>query len=265
MANDLVRILKETEKSLSDQPKQYLTHLEMFMGQDERILAEFLTGEKNEKSHYRRHEKWSALIGQPQKYSHPKKYMKKLRDEFPKVEAQMREVALNDKLIDMGVSQEVMSVWGDVPNMLYRFMDMQTMMYESIVAYAKQIGDEQGKKPVDIVSKPENRDEIYRRIFKTREQFEWYNNTAAQLTVTVLGAYYKMMEVFRPKLKEIERIPFLGWLLTRKIHKSMDRIPPKPISESFLRDEIAYDRRQAERIYGNSYTDFRIVDAEIVQ
>ena len=52
-------------------------------------------------------------------------------------------------------------------------------------------------------------------------------------------------------------IPILGKFAKWGINKAFKKIPPKDVTESFLKDEMAYDIKMAERIYGS--------DAENVQ
>ena len=255
MVNDLVKIVRDTEFSLTSQPSKYATQLELFVGRDEKVLAKFLIQERDEKSHYGRYEDWEMLVGKSENYLRPKKYMEEQRQKFLEVKKQVKDMLADGELLEMGVSSDTVAVFGDFPAMAYRMLDMETKLYESVVAYAKQIGDERGIKPLNVVKTPEGRDEVYRRIFRTREQFEWYNNTSAQIGITVLGAIYNMMESLEPKIREVENIPIIGWFAKRKINKARKQLqlPPKEVAKSFLTDEIAYDARRAERIYsGNS-------------
>ena len=265
MANDLVRIVRDTESSLATQPSQYATQLELFVGGDEKVLAEFLRQERDEKPHYRRHKNWEMLVGKPEIYSRPKRYMEEQRQKFPEMEKQIRDMLADGKLLESGVSSDTVAVFGDLPTMAYRMLDMQTRLYESVVAYAKQIGDEREVKPIDVVRSSEGRDEVYRRTFQTRDQFEWYNNTSAQMRITLLGAVYNMLDSLAPTIKEVENIPIVGWLAKRKRNKALKQLPPKAVAESFLRDEMAYDARMAERIYGRNSGNPQVIDAEIVR
>ena len=82
MANDLAIIVRNTEDSLARQPTQYSTQLELFVSQDEKILSEFLINEKAEKPHYLRYKDWKLLVGSPEMYLKPKRFMEKARREF---------------------------------------------------------------------------------------------------------------------------------------------------------------------------------------
>lgn len=266
MANDLMRIVAGTESSLASRPSQYFTQLELFINADEKILSEFLIREVNEKPHHLRNKDWSALVGKPEQYSRPKIYLEEQRKKFPESERLLRSVIANGKFLEMGVSPETIAIFGDLPTMGYKMFDMETRLYESIVAYAKQIAEERGIKPIEVTRSSEGRDEIYLRTFKTREQFEWYHNTAAQMAITVLGAVYSTLESIEPKVKEMESIPLIGWILKRKLDKAFKPFPPKAIAESFLRDEINYNARLAERIYGNNKrVPLQIIEGELVQ
>jgi hypothetical protein len=271
MTYDLVRIIRDTELSLETRPKKYSTQLELFTGRDEKVLAEFLRQERDEKPYYLRYKEWHMLVGQPEKYSSPKKFLEKQRQQMPKAEKELRDALSDNAFSKLGLSPETISVFGDLPTMLYRMYDMQTKLYESIVAYAKQIGEEEGIKPVDIVKCSEGRDEIYRRTFKTRDQFEWYNNTASHMGITVLGAIYDMMETFLPHIKRTENIPIVGWYVKQKLNKTLKKFPPKAIAELYIKDEIAYDAKKAERIYNSKQIiareisgDNKVIDAEYI-
>lgn len=265
MASDLVRIVKDTESSLANKPLKYSTQLELFIGSDEKILAEFFRRERDDKPHYLRHKEWEVLVGKPEKYQNPKKYMKKQRQNFPETEKKIREALAAGTLLEMGVSYDTITLFGDLPAMAYRMLDMETRLYESVVAYAKQISDEKGIKPADAVKSPECRDEIYRRIFSTREQFEWYNNTCAKMGITALGMVYSLLKSLEPKIKEAENTPIVGWFVKRKMDKALKQLPPKAVVESFLREEIAYDAQMAQRIYGDKPGNRQAIDAEVVE
>ncbi|MFC1682045.1 hypothetical protein ACFL0X_00320 [Nanoarchaeota archaeon] len=257
MANDLVRIVQGTASSLATQPSQYSTQLELFVGRDEKVLSEFLRKERDEKPHYRRHKDWEMLVGKPERYLRPKKYMEKQIQEFPELEKQLKDMLSEEKLLEMGVSSDTIAVFGDFPAMIYQMLDMQTKLYESVVAHAKQIGDERKVEPIDVVKSSEGRDEVYRRIFQTRDQFEWYHNISAQLGITVLGVVYNRNESFEKIIRDVESLESVDWLTKRKINKAkremkkaQKKLPPKAVAKSFLREEIAYDAKRAERIYG---------------
>ncbi|MBI2673653.1 hypothetical protein HYX19_05300 [Candidatus Woesearchaeota archaeon] len=265
MTNSLVKIVRDTESSLATLPPKYSTQLELFTREEEEVLAEFLRQERDEKPHYLRNKDWETLVGEPEAYSRPGKYLKEERKEFPELEKKLKDFLAEGKLLELGVSPETVAVFGDFPTMAYRMLDMKTRLSELVVAYAKQIGDEKGVNPIHVVRSSESRDEIYRRIFQTREQFEWYNNTSVQMGITALGAVYKFIELLEPEIREIEKIPIVGWLAKRKLKKALKKFPPKAVAESFLRDDIAYDARRAVRIYGDNLRDTQIIEAEIVR
>ena len=142
---------------------------------------------------------------------------------------------------------------------------METKVYESVVAYAKQISSEKNIKPVDVVKSQEGRDEIYRRTFGTKEQFEWYNNTKTECNIIALGAMYEMMDAMAPEIEEAKRVPIVGWLFKRKMDKVLKQLPPKMITKSFVKDDINYNRNHTERIYSTDVDKMKYVDAVIVE
>lgn len=252
MTNDLAKIVRETELSLVAQPSQYATQLELFVSKDEKILSEFLTQERNEKPHYLRNKDWKMLVGKPEMYSRPKRLLEKERCRFPEVEKQLRDsLAKCDNPSKLGLGPEELAVFGNLPAMAYRLMDMKTRFYESVVAYAKQVGAEKETAPIDATRNPQNRDEIYRRTFRTRNQFEWYNNASAQVAAAAISAVYNLMDAARPTIKQAENVPLIGWLVKMRIKVILKPLPPKAVAESFFRDEIDYNAKRAERIYGN--------------
>lgn len=267
MANDLVKIVKDTESSLAAQPSKYSTQLELFVSEDEKILAEFLRQERDEKPYYPKYKDWEIFVGEPEKYSRPKKYMEEQRKKLPESEKQMRN-GLTDNLLEMGVNSETVAIFGDFPTMAYKMLDMKKRLYESVVAYAKQISNEKGIKPIDVVRSSEGRDKIHQRTFQTKDQFEWYNNTFTQMGITALDAIYNVIGSLEPMIKEVEKIPVVSQLVKRKINKALKtlkQIPPKAVAESFLRDEMAYDAMRAERIYDNNSETAQVIDAEIAR
>jgi hypothetical protein len=246
LVNDLTKVLRDTESSLANQPSEYSTQLEFFVGEDERVLAEFLRQEINEKPHYFRNKDWEMLVGKPKEYLRPKESIEEQRQKFPETTKKLREALSRGYFEKLGVSSETIAVLSkNIPDIAFKVLDMHTRFYESIVAYAKQISDERDIKPIDVVGSFEGRDEIYRRTFQTKDQFEGYNNTSLQMMIMGFGAIYKTMEELEPA----QKIPVLGRFLKRTVDKASKNIPPKTIAESFLRDEIAYNARRANRIY----------------
>ena len=249
MVTDLITVVRETEASLESRADQYYTQLELFSNRDEKVLSEFLKHERDDRPHYHRNKSWKLLVGKPKRYSRPKKYMKNQREQLPKVQKQIQDLLFDGKLFEMGVDHQTLSTFGGLPNMAYKMLNMETKLYESIVTYAKQLGQEKAIDPLKLVKNLENREEIYRRTFKTREQFEWYHRTTAEMGITTFATIYRIMEGLEPKIKQIETIPLFGWMGKKYIESKFRPIPPKVVAESFLKDEISYQKARALKIY----------------
>ena len=269
MAKDLVKIVQDTEISLSSSPSQYTTQLELFTSADEKILSEFLIQIRSAKPHYLRFKDWEALVGNTKSYTKPKKDIEDKRKEFLKLEQVCRSMDYNT-FLECGVSMESIRVFGDFPTMLYRVLEMRTKLYESIIAYAKYIGSEKDMDPINVVRSPELRDDIYKMIFPARENFEWYNNTSIQIAHIMTKAVYEMCEKVEDEIKEVDEThPLISrcacWFAKRKVLKAIEQLPPKQVTESFLREEFNYQRMMTDRIYGHALDNQDVIDAEIIE
>ncbi len=249
MEDDLETIANKTERALATRPSQYDTQLKLFGSFDERVLGEFLRLEDEEKPHYLKYKGWDSFFGNQERYSNPVKYMEEEREIIPEMEKHLEDTN-NLGLSEFGVSQGTVAVLALTPNIARRRLDMKTKLYESIVAYAKQIALEEGIEPIGVVQNSELRDEIYRRIFPIREMFEWYHNTKSQLAIIVMGAVYNTLEQFIPLLKEAENNPNLS-PGDKEVLNKFKNTPPKAVFESFTRDNTASDYMRAGRIYSN--------------
>jgi hypothetical protein len=247
MENELERIVAA---ALAAQPVEYSIPLELFERGDEKVLAEFLRQEEGEKSHHRRFKKWVGLVGRPEKYSRPKKYQEKQTKNFPAVEKKLK--ARIEIYQELGVGADIVAVVEALVPKIRRMHDMETRVCESVVAYAKQIGDELSVKPIDIVQRSDGRDEVYRRTFRTRDQFEWYNNTSTQIANTTLGTRHKIIERLEPKRRAGAYGLLDGWLVKSEVDRARKNLPSKAVLESFIRAEVVCDALRAERIYGGN-------------
>lgn len=267
MANDLTEIVSDTESSLAAQPPQYSNQLESFSGRDERILANFLREERDSSPHYTEYKDYALLVGIPKKFTRPKKFMVKKKQAIPKLERKLQDILVMDTDIisEIGITPKTIDVIRNLPDMFGKMVSMETRLYESVVAYAKQIGKEKSISPIDVVRSSDNREEIYRRAFKTRSQFELYNTTSVQTDIALLGITYNMLESVGKYIGEIENIPVIGKLFKIAKNRLLKHLPSTTIADSFFRKEIDYNLKKAEKIYGNISGTSKIIEAEIVR
>src|SRR3989338_3672716 len=86
MPNDLVRIVQETEQSVSRLPTRYATSLEDFTREDEKILGAFWLQERDSKPFYTTYKEWEeTFFGKQEKYDNPKKHWMDLVKKTPRI------------------------------------------------------------------------------------------------------------------------------------------------------------------------------------
>ncbi len=266
MANDLIKIVKDTERSLVSYPAQYGKQMEAFVGKDEKILSAYITAEREQSPITLRYSDWEMLSGSKESYTRPKRHLQKAKKQYPELERKINKL-VKDSDLEGIFSSRNMDVFGNLPRMIYQIFEMITNRYESIVAYAKQLGEEQNIRPEKLVKSAEARKEIDRRTFGSKEQYEWYNNACAETTIAMMGFVYKMIEYYNDEMRDIPLVGrFLCWSLDRKLKK----VPPKAVSESFIRDSIDYYAKKADDIFGPDYSNIedvnnpRVIEPEII-
>lgn len=264
MPNDLVRIVQETEQSVSRLPTRYATSLEDFTREDEKILGAFWLQERDSKPFYTTYKEWEeTFFGKQEKYDNPKKHwmdLVKKTPEFMKILTTLKNKNGIDNLV---LSKETRDIFGDLPTMISRAVDIETRFYEAVVANAKQLSLERGTNPVDIVKDRESVNEIYRRIFSKREQFEFSCDMKNKIGITFGELMFAMKDDLTPKFEAIRKIPILSWMLEgnmRKTEEQFAKFPSRHIFIKYIKDELAYDEERASQIYGNGNPG--IIDAE---
>lgn len=248
MTNDLVTIIRSTERSLSKIPEEH-TQLELFTSDDERVLSNFLIQENRSRTYLLRYKEWRLLNVKPESYRRPLQDIENTIRKYPQFEAGIR--ALTD--FDL-INHDELQFFGDLPKMFWRLIELRAHMYELTVAYAKQIAAEKDMSPHAVVGDEGLRDEIYRRIIPTREQFEWYHDSRLQMKKVVISVIHRVKEKSWDEIEGIlDELPeFMRSIISiyagYKFRKL--KIPSEHVINSYFRDEINYNKMRAERVYG---------------
>ena len=269
MESDLVEIVENTRNALAVIPPQN-TELSDFTSEDERILTTFLQHERNAEGFLRKYKRWEALYGRSEIIADPIGTLEKARQEFKKSEPMIREAIADDLFGALGLTDDVLTFFGDIPRLSYKTVDMTANKYRLIVAYARQIGTERDLHPQAVVSDQFMRDEIQRRMFPTRGQYDLYYLASAKVVYSMRAFTTNLKEgtfnhIKREFFKATEGMPrFIKFVLgTRFIYniardpdvRELSKWPQKETLDDYTRDLLSYITDVGNRIYGNITTD----------
>lgn len=247
MEDGLERLMEETQIALSTRPVEYYKPLEDFDSIDIGILGEFLRLENEGRQHLSKYEQWEELSVSPMMYSDPAKY---IQDQRKLVQEDTQKVIGlgNIDLTKLGISRGTTAMMAKMPDIGERLIEMESDIYESVVAYAKQIASEEGIDPIDTIANPELRIEIYKRIYQKRELFEWYHETKSFMEALVFIGTSQMIEKMLPDLIQYEDQH--GPTQNKDLINQLKNLPPRNIIEEYIQDEFQSNSMKAQMVYG---------------
>ncbi|TAL52224.1 MAG: hypothetical protein EPN86_05390 [Nanoarchaeota archaeon] len=247
MVRDLVRIIRDTETSLSSQPYNYRGY-QAFTRRDEEVLAEFLKGEREANPAYLSFGGWPVLLGDAKRHRNPADAHRRDVKKMPVLEKKLR--SLEIKLRALGADEEMVHYFGSYSLMARTSLGMTGRLYELIVANTKLIAQERTAYPIEVASNPNGRDETYRRIFPQREQFEAYHQIGLETSRVIFDGAYSTFEKVLDEMGRAEANLFTRFL-KRRIEKAAQKLPPRTITNAFFDVQARYDVQRADQIYGN--------------
>lgn len=247
----LPQIISDTERALKYDPqgKRYPL-LESITDKDERFLSEYLLQQRKNSPLTRRYENYPLLVSEEKKLKKPLKELKNLRNQYPKLEKDVKNLESKISSLEWDIPNDATLLLGTLPERIYKMIDFIELEYGAIIANGKALALEKDMDPISLAKIREGRNEITKRIYPTREQFEWMSDAKSEFSIIALGLLYKLKINVEPELDKIERsLPLVGRLFTRKARNRLNEVPPKAVIEAYIRDSREYSKEKADEIY----------------
>jgi hypothetical protein len=257
---NLALIVDSCNTALADRPASS-KQLAEFTPDDERILSDFLTGERDSSPLYTQFSMYREnLFGKEDSFKHPIRAHKKELAEYKDTILQMKKIvpALPlDKFSDTSLR-----LFMNFDGFYWDLLDMTGKMYENIVGYAREIAQEQAADPSALVKTEEGRDEVYRRMFKDEATYECFCSFTRGIKRVSFLAINEMINVARKQLDAARSLPIIGPLLTYKADEKLKKIPPMDIVERYLQADEAIDQESGNRIFSRPSA-YETIDAQV--
>jgi len=226
-------------------PETYVP-MEKFTKEDNEGLLEWIVEERNSKPGLETYMHFEAIAGKKQKYINPTKYFLKTIKKSYKQASKLDEIEISNF---KDFSQESLSCLKNMPKLM-KLVECSKREHELYIAYAKQVAQEKDQDLYNTVRDLSCRDEVYKRMFDSRETYEQLHTLQGECVSNL----YSSMHIFKAdlikKISPLDRVPILGWLLTRSINKALKKVPPNQMMESYVKENNRYDAQRANRIYG---------------
>ena len=251
MEDQLEKIIQETEAILSKTPAEHNKKLDNFTPYDEALLVEFLAHERNDKEYLDKYQSWEIITGTQKKYTHPRAYKQEEKEDFKDTEKQLKKY-LNPKVASIfGVEEEKFEALKKMPAVFNKMLDLETKIWESCVAYAKQIASENGISALEVMQNQDARDMIFRKMFENKQDFKEYNNPLNQAMFMCSEEAYNLIDELAPRIDALKKIPIIGKAIQKKINQVLSKLPPKETALEFIKDDTEYNIKRAEQIYNH--------------
>ncbi len=230
--------------------QEHHTELSKFTSLDEQILAEFLNREKNDRPHYIRHEQWELLAGHNARYQKPKLYLETAR-RLCQDRKRQADSYLGNRFVrwTLGVDRSMIDAINKFSDSLQRRIDCEQILYESIVAGAKQIAAEKNIVALEVVETEEGRNRVFAVMFPSKNIFETYCEEMVKMSDKLLDEVYDTLKVIEPKVSSWASKPFVGDFIKREWKEHRGKLPPQDVSTEFFEAEIKYNKDRANKIY----------------
>lgn len=130
-----------------------------------------------------------------------------------------------------------------LPERSLKLLKMGMVTYEAILAYAKKIAGDSGKKPIDIVRSEDGRKEISRNIYLTKEDFLDCNRIELLERAKIVSA-----------TQDVFGLKYIGSLERRQrtmeeAKRDLSGIPSKEVMGSKFEDKWESCKNRADEIY----------------
>ncbi|MDP2628324.1 MAG: hypothetical protein Q8P15_00305 [Nanoarchaeota archaeon] len=230
--------------------QEHHVELSNFSSLDEQILAEFLIKEKEDRPHYIKHEQWELLAGHKARYIEPKKYLETAKRLCCERKKQV-DSYLGNRFIrwTLGVDREMLSAINTFSDSLQRRINCEQILYESIIAGAKQVSSAKNIDVQELVKTEEGRNQIFAVMFPSRNDYEKYCENLVILSDKLLDDVYDALKTIEPKLSNWSNKPFIGALIKQEWNEHRGKLPPQETSTEFFEAEIRYNKKRADQIY----------------
>ncbi len=230
-------------------PDTELISLDDFVRADFQVLAEFLRSERDEMPHYREYMSWELLVGDKLKYSDPERYIQKEKRRISKHKNDGIEMRDRDDFPEIEGRSQVLEKHVDTYALAYVNSVMEMMMFESIVTYARRIGEENQMSPMEVVRSLQGRNEIFRRMFESDKTFINYHHNLTQMKRFLCEGASNAFDVTQPYVEFAQKIPFIRNIVNFLVLRQKNKIPPMQDIESFAKKDADYIAERARTIY----------------
>ncbi|NTV23491.1 MAG: hypothetical protein HGA85_03895, partial [Nanoarchaeota archaeon] len=209
--------------------------------QDQQIYRAFVDKEWKDSKFFRTHPKHYRVNSESA--NKPIKSLAANTDKLFEFQRIISDETYLDVLTKADVNPEMVQLFVQEPEDLINiYAAMRDKVAEQIVAYAHQIGNELGQDPARVVLSKVNREDIYRRIFPTRDHFEFYATLEASYSTL---AFNTLSLLTHELLEHDSNIGRGDWMLEASIfltQKFASRLlPTQEENVAFLKDSIAYN------------------------
>ncbi len=206
---------------------------------------------------------FSVLLGNAEElmYQDPRQYLVELEaktGEYSQMFHWLKDAAAKGPLslvlsqLNLSEDLEALSIRFDKVSTF--IITLQERAIDNSLAYVKQIGEEQGRHPIDVVKTQAGIDESVRRLFPTRQIFLTYSKNQILLTTKIVEATSKIMEkAINEGVNKIPKIPFISAAIVEPITQTfLDKIkglPSSTLVQAYGEHKMAIMEKEADRIY----------------
>ncbi|PIN89832.1 hypothetical protein COU57_05195 [Candidatus Pacearchaeota archaeon CG10_big_fil_rev_8_21_14_0_10_32_14] len=188
--------------------------IEDLMTEDEEVLREFFMQERSSRD-YRKDPKYEQFLkpdSNSLKHNDPKRYIGELKE-------------------------------NRVP-----YAEVFEQFFCGIAQYAKEIARDSENEPINVVKTTEGRNEIIKKMFPSRENYELISHLEGQIRLGIIENVEKVRDENRRFLQKVWRIPLIGDVWIKRT--PLQQFPSREIVESLIEDERLYIEARADIIYG---------------